>query len=145
MRRILPDRPLTNAERAARYRQRHPDRVKATVESHRQYYRDTAKEYRGRRRDYYKDRQAHRVVFGDERHIQHVKPRTGKCSNCGREVGDEIKLTYMHHILYDVTDPLNYTKELCMSCHRKGHVESHYKAPDTKLLGSIVRAMANSF
>jgi DNA-directed RNA polymerase subunit RPC12/RpoP len=54
-------------------------------------------------------------------------PRTGRCSKCGKTVGDIyinkfgkeaiLKHTHMHHVQYHDDDPLKDTIELCQSCH----------------------------
>lgn len=46
--------------------------------------------------------------------VDHV-PRTGFCSKCGKAVGK----THLHHEIYDDSDPLANTMELCQSCHSK--------------------------
>ena len=51
-------------------------------------------------------------------------PRKGICSNCGRSISKgEVKTTHMHHLKYDLNDPLAHTVELCASCHRKDHLK----------------------
>ena len=46
----------------------------------------------------------------------------GKCSRCKKTVEDgEIKTTNLHHDKYDWNDILAFTRELCLSCHRKFH------------------------
>jgi hypothetical protein len=48
--------------------------------------------------------------------------RKGVCARCLKSViKGEIKLTHMHHIQYDLKDPLAYTIELCNSCHKREH------------------------
>ena len=53
-----------------------------------------------------------RISFQDKRLVLPFKPRTGKCSACGK-----IGKTHLHHEKYDPKDPLAHTVELCISCH----------------------------
>jgi hypothetical protein len=48
-------------------------------------------------------------------------PRIGVCNFCRAVRGIDCKQTHMHHDndRYDVTNPLKYAIELCVSCHRK--------------------------
>lgn len=55
-------------------------------------------------------------------------PLTGKCSKCKRTVkSGKIKLTYLHHDIYDWNDILANTRELCNSCHMSYHRKLHAK------------------
>jgi len=48
-------------------------------------------------------------------------PRIGVCNLC-RAVRDfDCITTVMHHDLYDDSDPLTHTIELCVKCHYKQH------------------------
>jgi hypothetical protein len=74
-----------------------------------------------------------RVGFkGKQIYVDKV-PRTGVCSWCGavRVVGEQqidalggtitaiCKKTDLHHVMYDDSNPLAHTVELCTSCHNK--------------------------
>lgn len=50
-------------------------------------------------------------------------PRKGICKLCKRKIGKEIKRTNIHHLHYRINQPLKYTVELCIRCHRKIHAE----------------------
>lgn len=49
-------------------------------------------------------------------------PYFDSCVKCKRTISSgEIKQTQLHHDLYDMRDPLAYTRELCVKCHREYH------------------------
>jgi hypothetical protein len=56
--------------------------------------------------------------FKDKR-IRNLRdiPRIGQCQRCGKKIGEGIKRTNLHHILYHDDDPLKDTIELCVRCH----------------------------
>src|SRR5262245_42437802 len=62
------------------------------------------------------------LSYKGKRVMLKVAPRTHKCSNCGK-----IGYTQMHHLQYDDNDPLAYTVELCVICHRLAHGERDVK------------------
>ncbi len=84
---------------------------------------------RPKRKDYFdiKNVETHRI-FGPKRinlqgkiriQLDH-NPRTGYCSLCLNNIYDgSCKKTDLHHIEYDLDNPLRYTIELCPSCHGK--------------------------
>ncbi len=57
-----------------------------------------------------------RIVFKDKIIPLDHNPRKGMCIICGHKGH-----TNLHHEKYDETDPLAYTIELCIPCHRKIH------------------------
>jgi len=58
--------------------------------------------------------------FKDKRITVDHEVRIGVCSKCGKSIKkQEIKRTHLHHEKYDEDNPLNNTKELCVSCHMK--------------------------
>ena len=60
-----------------------------------------------------------RLQYKDKRISLKYNPRTGFCSICPNNIYDKsCKLTHIHHLLYDDTDPLKYTIELCPNCHK---------------------------
>ncbi len=73
----------------------------------------------------YRKKNPHTVRFkNDIIWIKGRNPRVGKCSLCDRTTkSNEIKITHLHHIIYDVSNPLAHTIELCVSCHRKQHTK----------------------
>ena len=61
-----------------------------------------------------------RITFKGKSILLKFNPRIGICSNCKKSVQKgEIKRTDIHHEKYDELNPLNYTIELCTSCHTK--------------------------
>src|ERR671925_1357891 len=61
-----------------------------------------------------------RILFKDKRVLLDEPPRRGICSLCGVRVGQFnpktgqfCKQTNMHHLQYDLTNPKNYTIEVC--------------------------------
>jgi len=67
-----------------------------------------------------KRRNQTRMLFKNK--IIHLdkNPRTGVCSLCGIKTK-----TSMHHLIYDETNPLKYTIEICNSCHMKESMKIH--------------------
>jgi hypothetical protein len=61
-----------------------------------------------------------RMLFKDK--VIHIgkNPRTGVCSLCGIKTK-----TSMHHLIYDETNPLKHTIEICNSCHMKESMKIH--------------------
>ena len=53
-----------------------------------------------------------RISFQGKRLVLPFKPRTGKCSRCGKK-----GKTHLHHERYDPKKPVAHTVELCASCH----------------------------
>jgi hypothetical protein len=62
-----------------------------------------------------------RIRYKHKRIYLKNNPRTGKCQNCDKKIGEGIKLTAMHHIRYHDDDALKDTIELCVSCHNNTH------------------------
>ncbi len=70
-----------------------------------------------------------RITFKGKRVLTYGVLRKGKCSKCGKKIGDEyinrkgeidlIKRTNMHHWFYLIIMPWSCTEELCVPCHRK--------------------------
>lgn len=63
-------------------------------------------------------RKAHlkRIRFKDKFVYLDENPRIGVCSQCGK-----CGKTDMHHDKYDEKNPLAYTRELCVLCHKLEH------------------------
>ena len=68
-------------------------------------------------------RNTQRIRFKGPQIDLDFNPRTGVCMKChkSKHLG-EIKQTHLHHEKYDESNPLNYTIELCVSCHNKERV-----------------------
>lgn len=63
-----------------------------------------------------------KIRFSGKRILLRENPRTNICSQCGRRFPEELKRqTNVHHIRYDSKNPLDFTVELCNSCHAKLH------------------------
>jgi hypothetical protein len=60
-----------------------------------------------------------KVTFKGKQITVKENPRKGVCSNCGAVKDTNCKMTAMHHLEYDESDPLAHTIELCGSCHGK--------------------------
>lgn len=106
-------------------------------EYHKEYYKKWKKANRDRLREYKKQyrvknkekisndhkiwSQNHRLTFLDKRITVDFIERTFSCMCC-RFQGS----TNLHHIKYDLNDPLKYTVELCDSCHILWHWEDNY-------------------
>jgi hypothetical protein len=60
-----------------------------------------------------------RFRFKDKRYILNDNPRLGICQWCGKVKDETCKRTSIHHEKYNDLDPLDYTVELCNSCHQK--------------------------
>jgi hypothetical protein len=64
-----------------------------------------------------------RINFKGKNKRLKINPRKGVCSLCGAMKGIDCKRTAMHHLIYDESDPLANTIELCLSCHMKEHAK----------------------
>ena len=62
-----------------------------------------------------------RVGFKGRRVYLRENPRRGICSCCARERQENEPQFHLHHEVYDSSNPLAHTKELCRSCHAKHH------------------------
>ncbi len=83
---------------------------------------------------------ANQISFqGSSRYLQ-ADPKIGVCSRCRYVVGEIHPITgkvyevsHMHHEVYDSTDALAHTIELCPYCHNKATWEGRNKRA-TKLI-----------
>lgn len=51
-----------------------------------------------------------------------TSPRKNVCSRCSKRYPDDLReRTILHHTIYNPKNPLDYTIELCHSCHVKTH------------------------
>ena|SRR5690349_11442504 len=66
-------------------------------------------------------RQNHQIYFIDKKITVDFIERSYLCICC-RFQGS----TNLHHLKYDLNDPLKHTVELCDSCHVLWHMEEHY-------------------
>lgn len=76
------------------------------------------------RKDYYEKNRPIKLEYSKRRFrykdkyvVVKENPRSGKCFFCERED----RQTNIHHYKYDDNNPLDFTIELCVSCHRKWH------------------------
>ena len=58
--------------------------------------------------------QKKKIHFLDKEVHLDFNPRQGICSQCGYE-----GFTAIHHKMYDLSDPMAFTEELCVKCHKK--------------------------
>jgi len=103
-----------NNEASKRYKQRYPERRKASALKWYYFHPEQTKANRdiqNAKRDFKK-----LINFKGKQIMLKVRPRTGICSKCGK-----IGLTNLHHEKYDESDPLLYTVELCVGCHNHAH------------------------
>jgi hypothetical protein len=86
----------------------------------------------------------YRLRYKDKHIICKDKTKKDQCSKCNKKVGDKyinkkgeikiIKYTTTHHDIYDDSDPLAHTEELCISCHNyKGKPRKNPQRIDNKL------------
>ena len=62
--------------------------------------------------------------------------RTGVCYFCKKEGrANKTRRTYLHHLFYNHSDPLEWTVEVCGSCH--WHVDPYNKQVMERRLGKI--------
>lgn len=80
------------------------------VENRKQYY----ETHRPIKLEYSK----RRFRYKDKKLIAPTNPRKGICFFCE----EKNILTHIHHMKYDDENPLDFTIELCVSCHRKMHM-----------------------
>lgn len=124
--RVNADRRANPEKIAARKRAYYVAHKKEISAVQRAYYVANAERITVRGRAYYvahRDRAAaharKRIRFLGKKVTLPTPPRTGVCADCGRSVGNGIKVTHMHHEQYDPSDPLKHTVELCVRCHLK--------------------------
>ena len=87
-------------------------------EYYRQYYLGNKEKIEEKKKVW---RQSHQIWFlGKSITVDNIE-RTLSCMCC-RYQGS----TDLHHLKYDLNDPLKYTIELCSSCHSLWHVEEYY-------------------
>lgn len=101
-RRDAKGRQQTSRESARRYRQRHPDRKKAS--------------------------NARRIRFLDKSPLMPTNPRKGVCTKCGKQWRPGERQFQMHHLRYDSQNPLAHTVEVCYGCHVAIHGIGRKKA-----------------
>lgn len=72
--------------------------------------------------------QPRRITYKGKRVYMKKPPRIGVCNLCravvgqvDAQVGEDCNITNRHHIQYDDNDPIAYTIESCVRCHRKFH------------------------
>ena len=104
--------PEIRKQSLQKYKQNHPDKVKAN--QNKQNSKRTIADYR--------KEGAKRIFFLGKSKKLITKRRIGICSNCKRSIqAGEIKQTQLHHTHYDLAIPEANTIELCVRCHRQEH------------------------
>ncbi len=84
-------------------------------EMKRKHYHDNIKKHRESRR--------RRIGFRGKRIQLQENPRTGICVHCGKTEEVQRRQHSIHHIIYDDSNPLDHTLELCNRCHRTLHYQ----------------------
>ena len=127
------------------YRAKNKEKIKARMEPYMKEYREKnkdvikvqRKEYRNANKDKLREKikewklkneqyikiwqQSHQLIFlGKHITVDNIE-KTFHCICC-RFQGS----TSLHHMKYDLNDPLKYTVELCRRCHTMWHVEESY-------------------
>jgi hypothetical protein len=103
-------------EGVRQWRIKYPERKKRIDK---EYYEKNKDILVPKRKEYYqnnKDMWQNGLWFMDKWVPLGFNPRKGICSLC-----DYHGLTHIHHNIYDLTDPLAFTIELCNPCHRREH------------------------
>jgi len=111
-------------KRLAEYREKFPEKRATTLRKYTQS--EKGKQCRNRYKKSHTEKireqgrkdSKKRILFKNKRIYLGFNPRTGICSNCGKE-----GITNLHHKQYHEDDPLKDTLELCTSCHLKKHPE----------------------
>ncbi len=94
------------------------DKYKRSLELHDDYQKNCY----NRRIELHPEISKFRITFRNKRIHLRFNPLFGSCVNCKRTIeSGEIKVTHLHHDVYDMSDPLAYTRELCVRCHSKYH------------------------
>jgi hypothetical protein len=109
-----------------KYRDANKDKIRERDKKYRLKNKDRIRKYKIKNRD--RDRetkniwsQSHQLTFLGKRITLDNIERTLSCMCC-RFQGK----TDLHHLKYDLSNPLKYTVELCDSCHVMWHLEEHY-------------------
>jgi len=63
------------------------------------------------------------IRVGKKRIYLGYNPRKGICGDCGKTNAK----TVLHHLKYDLKNPLAHTFELCIGCHARQHRLMKYK------------------
>lgn len=104
--------------KSSAYREYRREYMKKWRDKNPGYYKPYMKKWREDNPDYFKKIYGFdgKLIMPDE------NPRTNVCHECGRSYPDELKRqTSLHHIIYNPDNPLDWTVELCSSCHAKLH------------------------
>ena len=120
---------MTKQDDDRRYRQKHKEQIRLKDKEyyqknkvrlyakHKVYlvgWRDKQREINPERLQAYDLKQnKRRILFKDKRIHLKENPRTGMCTNCGKQN----RKTDMHHVEYHDGKPLEDAFELCASCH----------------------------
>jgi len=136
---ILPVKdPIRRKAIQKRYRENHKEQIKTKAKEYRLQHKEQIKQisreyyhnnqererirltiWRSNNPDKYKEQIQRRIYFKGKYITLDKNPRTGMCTNCGK-----VEHTNLHHINYHERDPLMDTVELCVSCHRRTHIQN---------------------
>ena len=94
--------------------------LKKRYKENKSTYSQKAKQNYQDKKEEYRERNSHMLLFKDKRIRLDHNPRKGTCLKCGRKGH-----TNIHHKKYHDSDPLKDTIELCVVCHRKEHSKSY--------------------
>lgn len=111
--------PGSSARRSKKW---HINNISYAKQYAKQYCKDHSEDVKNRRvkwQNEHPDYDKHSVRFKQRRVRLSFTPRNGRCEECGKEVGIDIKRTSLHHNQYHDEDVLKDTIELCDSCHSK--------------------------
>ena len=113
-------------ERQKEYRDVNKDKIRERDKKYRLKNKDRIRKYKIKNRDRDRERknvwsQSHQLTFLGKRITLDNIERTLSCICC-RFQGS----TDLHHLKYDLNNPLKYTVELCDSCHMLWHKEENY-------------------
>jgi hypothetical protein len=102
-------------QRAHQWYHANPERAKQYAQqwqkAHPEIVRDTKQRWKKR----HPEGDMNRLLFRGRRISLDHNPRTGVCAGPGPHNGG----TNIHHDVYDPTDPLAHTRELCVACHTR--------------------------
>ena len=118
-------------KRCAEYRETHREQIRQFFR--RTYWENRPKKladgarYRAIHRDEIRARDRCKIRFRDKRIRLLESPRRGICSSCGKTS----RYTHIHHDIYDPTNILANTRELCPTCHGRISGKSRLRDPVT--------------
>ena len=113
-----PESPEKKKEYAAKWRERNPEYMKKWIKKNPEYMKEWCK----KNPNYWADKLKNQFMFKGKSIYPDKNPRLNVCSECGKTYPEDLtRQTDIHHVIYDVNNPLSFTIELCQSCHMKLH------------------------